>query len=92
MFANGVIQSQQDHSSICDSRVIQGWLSRQTDAELIHWPPQARGMNHTEKPRMASLRNTQILSGPLCLTLEMKLLRIHMFDLSVHARRMRSAV
>jgi hypothetical protein len=36
---NGVIQFQQDHSSIHNSRVVQGWLSQQANVELIDWPP-----------------------------------------------------
>jgi hypothetical protein len=40
-----VIQFQQHHSSIHDSRVVQEWLSRQADVELIDWPPQVPDMN-----------------------------------------------
>ena len=36
---DGVIHLQQDHSSIHDSRVVQEWLSRQADVELLDWPP-----------------------------------------------------
>jgi hypothetical protein len=42
---DGVIQFQQDHSSIHDSRVVQEWLSRQADVELIDWPPRAPDLN-----------------------------------------------
>jgi hypothetical protein len=31
LYPDGVIQFQQDHSSIHDSRVVQEWLSRQAD-------------------------------------------------------------
>jgi hypothetical protein len=41
LYSDGVIQFQQDHSSILDSRVVQEWLSRQADVELIDWPPRA---------------------------------------------------
>jgi hypothetical protein len=34
---DGIIHLQQDHSSIHDSRVVQEWLSRQADIELIDW-------------------------------------------------------
>jgi hypothetical protein len=39
LYLNGVIQFQQDHFSIHDSRVVQEWLSWQADVELIDWPP-----------------------------------------------------
>jgi len=39
-YLNGIIQFQQDHSYIHDSRLVQGWLSLQADVELIDWPPQ----------------------------------------------------
>jgi len=39
LYPEGVIHLQQDHSSIHDSRVVQEWLSRQADVELLHWPP-----------------------------------------------------
>ena len=38
LYPNGIIQLQQDHSSIHGSRVVQEWLSRQADVELIDWP------------------------------------------------------
>jgi hypothetical protein len=44
----GLIQFQQDHSSIHDSRVVQEWLSRQADVELNDWPPRAPDMNPIE--------------------------------------------
>jgi len=34
-YPDGIIHLQQDHSSIYDSRVVQEWLSRQADVELI---------------------------------------------------------
>jgi hypothetical protein len=40
-----LIQFQQDHSSIHDSRVVQEWLVWQADAELIGWSPRASDMN-----------------------------------------------
>ena len=39
LYPEGIIHLQQDHSSIHDSRVVQEWLSRQADVELIDWPP-----------------------------------------------------
>jgi hypothetical protein len=39
LYPNVVIQFQQDHSSIHDTRVVQERLSRQHDVELIDWPP-----------------------------------------------------
>jgi hypothetical protein len=48
LYPDGVIQFQQDHSSIHDSRVVQEWLSRQADVELIDRPPRAPDMNPIE--------------------------------------------
>jgi hypothetical protein len=48
LYPYGVIQFQQDHSSINDSRVVQEWLSRQADVELIDWPSWAADMNPIE--------------------------------------------
>jgi hypothetical protein len=48
VYPDGVIQFQQDHSSVHDSRVVQEWLSRQADVELIDWPPRAPDMNPIE--------------------------------------------
>jgi hypothetical protein len=45
---NGIIHFQKDQS-IHDSRVVQDWLSLQTDVELIDWPPRAPGINRIEK-------------------------------------------
>jgi hypothetical protein len=87
LYPDGVIQFQQDHSSIHDSRVVQEWLSRQADVQLIDWPPRAPDMNpileYVElgektcgKPGLTSLRETEMLFGPLCQTLGMKLLHL----------------
>jgi transposase len=48
LYLDGVIQFQQDHASIHDSRLVQEWLSRQADVELIDWPPRAPDMNPIE--------------------------------------------
>ena len=45
LYPDGVIHLQQDQSSIHDSRVVQEWLSRQADIELLEWPPQVPDMN-----------------------------------------------
>jgi hypothetical protein len=45
LYPDGIIQFQQDHSSIHDSGIVQEWLSRQADVELIDWPPRAPDMN-----------------------------------------------
>ena len=47
-YPDGIIHLQQDHSSIHDSRVVQEWLSRQADIELIDWPPRAPDINPVE--------------------------------------------
>ena len=39
LYPDGIIHLQQDHSSIHDSHVVQEWLLRQADVELIDWPP-----------------------------------------------------
>jgi len=48
LYPDGIIHLQQDHSSIRDSRVVQEWLSRQADVELLDWPPRASDMNPIE--------------------------------------------
>ena len=48
LYPDGVIHLQQDHSSIHDFRVVQEWLSRQAEVELIDWPPQVPDMNPIE--------------------------------------------
>jgi hypothetical protein len=48
LYPDGIIQFQQDHSSIHDSCVVQEWLSLQADMELIDWPPRAPDMNPIE--------------------------------------------
>ena len=45
---DGIIHLQQDFS-IHDSRVIQEWLSRQADLELLDWPLRVPDMNPIEK-------------------------------------------
>jgi len=47
-YPDGIIHLQQDHSSIHYSRVVQEWLSRQADVELLDWPPRAPEMNPIE--------------------------------------------
>ena len=48
LYPKGIIHLQQDHSSIHDSCVVQEWLSRQADVELLDWPLQAPDMNPIE--------------------------------------------
>ena len=48
LYPEGIIHLQQDHSSIHDSRVVQEWLSRQADVELLDWPPRAPDTNPNE--------------------------------------------
>ena len=45
LYPEGMIHLQQDHSSIHDTRVVQEWLLRQADIELLDWPPRAPDMN-----------------------------------------------
>jgi hypothetical protein len=68
LYPDGVIKFQQDHSSIHDSRIVQEWVSRQADVELIHWPPRAPDVNMwsevkktCSKPSLTSLRETEML-------------------------------
>jgi len=49
LYTNVIIHLQQDYSSIHDSRVVQEWLSRQADVELLDWPLQVPDMNPIEK-------------------------------------------
>jgi len=44
LYPEVMIHLQQDHSSINDSCVVQEWLSRQADVELLDWPPRAPDM------------------------------------------------
>jgi len=39
LYPDGIIHLQQHHSPIQDSRVVQEWLSRQANVELMDWPP-----------------------------------------------------
>jgi len=48
LYPDGIIHLQQDQPSIHDSRVVQEWLSRQADVELIDWTPRAPDMNPIE--------------------------------------------
>jgi hypothetical protein len=48
IYPDAVIQFQQVHSSIHDSRVVQQLLSRQADVELIDWLPHGPGVNPIE--------------------------------------------
>jgi hypothetical protein len=45
LYPNGVIQFQQDHSSIHNSHVVQEWLSRQANVKLVDWPTRAPDTN-----------------------------------------------
>jgi len=46
---DSIIHLQQDHSFIHDSRVVQEWLSRQADVELLDRPPRWPDVNPIEK-------------------------------------------
>jgi len=48
LYLEGIIHLQQDHSFIHDSRVVQEWLSRQAEVELLDWPPRGPDMNPIE--------------------------------------------
>ena len=48
LYPDGIIHLQQDYSSIHDPRVVQEWLSRQADIELIDWTPRELDMNPIE--------------------------------------------
>jgi hypothetical protein len=43
-YPDGIIQFQQDHSSILSSHVVQEWLLWQANVELIDWPLQVSHM------------------------------------------------
>jgi len=48
LYSDVITHLQQDHFSIHDSRVVQEWLTRQADVELLDWPPRAPDMNPIE--------------------------------------------
>ena len=48
LYPRGIIQFQQDHSSIHDCRVVQEWILLQADIELTDWPPLVPDMNLIE--------------------------------------------
>jgi len=48
LYPDGIIHLQQDHSSIHDCCVVQEWISRQADVELLDLPPRALDMNPIE--------------------------------------------
>jgi hypothetical protein len=48
LYPDDIIHLQQDHSSIHDSHVVQEWLSRQADIELIDWTLRVPDMNPIE--------------------------------------------
>jgi hypothetical protein len=87
LYPEGIIHLQQDYSSIHDSRVVQEWLSRQADVELIDWPPRAPDVNPIEKmwsevkgqcrkPGLTSHPKIAMSYGPLCQTRGTKLLHL----------------
>jgi hypothetical protein len=59
LYPDGIIHLQKDHSSIHDSCVVQKWLSRQADVELLDWPPRVPDMNPIEKMRSEVKRTMQ---------------------------------
>ena len=59
LYPDGTIHLQQDDSSIHDSCVVQKWLSRQADVELLDWPPRVPDMNPIEKMRSEVKRTMQ---------------------------------
>jgi hypothetical protein len=48
LYPNGIINFQQDQSSIHNSHGVQEWLLLQAEVELIDWPQHAPDMNHIE--------------------------------------------
>jgi hypothetical protein len=64
LYPDGIIHLQQDHSSIHDSRVVQEWLSRQADIELIDWPPRAPDMNPIQNMR-SEMKRTMLETWPV---------------------------
>jgi hypothetical protein len=45
LYPDGIIHLHEDHTYNHDARVVQEWLSRQADVELIGWTPRAPDMN-----------------------------------------------
>jgi hypothetical protein len=86
LYPDVIIHLQLDHSSIHYSGVVQEWLLRQADVELIDWPPRAPDMIPIEnmwsevkgqvKPGLSSLPQIAMSYGPFCQARGMKLLRL----------------
>lgn len=53
---DGKLQLQQDHSSVHDSLVVQSWLQRQPDLELVEWVPRGADLNPIEHVWAAVVR------------------------------------
>jgi hypothetical protein len=86
LYPGGIIQFQQDHTSIHECCVVQEWLLLQADARLTDWPPRAPDMNLVKihgvrwrgqctKHGLSSLPEIVMRYGPICQKLRMKLLR-----------------
>lgn len=48
LYPDGMIMLQQDHSPIHDSQVVQNWLARRGDIELVDWPPRGADLSPIE--------------------------------------------
>jgi len=64
LYPEVMIQLQQDHSSIHDPRVVQEWLSRQANVELLEWPPRAPDMNPIEN-MWSEVKRTMLETWPV---------------------------
>ena len=91
LYPSSIIHLRQYHSSIHDFRVVQEWLSRQADVELLDWTPQVPDMNpiaymwrwkgQCTKSGLSSLPEVAMSYGPLYHTRGMKFLRLRVtFD------------
>ena len=85
IYPYGVIQFQQDHRSVHDSRRDQAWL--QADVAVIVWPPRQPDMNLIHSVRSSEnqtmlesgrhqLRETVLLFGHLHQKTRLKLFRL----------------
>ena len=89
LYPNGITHLQHDHSSIHVSHVVQEWLSRQADDEILDWTPRGPDTNPIESEVNRTMQETVPSSllqiamsyGPVCQTDGMKLLHLRVtFD------------
>lgn len=56
---DGIVQLQQDHSSVHDCNQVQAWLQQEPHVELVDWVPRAADLNPIENVWSAVVRELQ---------------------------------